>query len=62
LEGGEEENSLSSLSFFLSLFLSFSLSLFLQTHRMAPDCAVVKMMLCLKYPDLDINFPLAGEL
>jgi hypothetical protein len=29
---------------------------------MAPECAVVKMMLCLKYPDLDINFPLAGEL
>ena len=30
--------------------------------RMAPECAVVKMMLCLKYPDLAIGVPLAGEL
>ena len=41
--------------------LSFSLSLFL-SNRMAPECAVVKMMLCLKYPDLAIGVPLAGEL
>ena len=30
--------------------------------QMTPECAVVKMMLCLKYRDLPMGMPLAGEL
>jgi L-asparaginase/Glu-tRNA(Gln) amidotransferase subunit D len=30
--------------------------------QMTPECAVVKMMLCLAYPDLSLGQPLAGEL
>jgi L-asparaginase len=30
--------------------------------QMTPECAVVKMMLCLKYPDLPMGMPLAGEM
>lgn len=30
--------------------------------QMTPECAVVKMMLCLSYPDLPLGVPLAGEL
>ncbi|WIA44025.1 hypothetical protein OEZ86_010397 [Tetradesmus obliquus] len=29
---------------------------------MTPECAVVKMMLCLAYPDIPLGLPLAGEL
>lgn len=29
---------------------------------MTPECAVVKLMLCLAYPNLPITLPLAGEL
>ena len=28
---------------------------------MTPECAVVKLMLCLAYPNLPITLPLAGE-
>lgn len=31
-------------------------------RRMTSDTAVIKMMLCLAYPDLRISYPLAGEL
>jgi len=30
--------------------------------QMTPECAVVKLMLCLKHPDLPMGMPLAGEL
>lgn len=30
--------------------------------QMTPEAAVVKMMLCLAYPDLSLSHPLAGEL
>ncbi|KAF6261849.1 Asparaginase/glutaminase [Scenedesmus sp. NREL 46B-D3] len=30
--------------------------------QMTPECAVVKMMLCLAYPDIPLGLPLAGEL
>ena len=30
--------------------------------QMTPECAAVKMMLCLAYPDLPLGMPLAGEL
>ncbi|KAK9810997.1 hypothetical protein WJX73_004737 [Symbiochloris irregularis] len=30
--------------------------------QMTPECAVVKMMQCLKYPDLPMTVPLAGEM
>ncbi len=30
--------------------------------QMTPECAVVKMMLCLCYQDLPLGMPLAGEL
>lgn len=30
--------------------------------QMTPECAVVKMMLCLKHPDIPLGVPLAGEL
>jgi L-asparaginase len=30
--------------------------------KMTPECAVVKLMLCLAYPDLHLTAPLAGEL
>jgi L-asparaginase/Glu-tRNA(Gln) amidotransferase subunit D len=30
--------------------------------QMTPECAVVKMMVCLKYPDLPMGMPLAGEM
>ena len=30
--------------------------------KMTPECAVVKTMLCLAYPDLHLTAPLAGEL
>jgi hypothetical protein len=30
--------------------------------QMTPECAVVKMMLCLSYPDIPLGLPLAGEL
>lgn len=30
--------------------------------QMTPECAVVKMMLCLAYPDIALGQPLAGEL
>lgn len=30
--------------------------------QMTPECAVVKMMLCLAYPDIPLGQPLAGEL
>lgn len=30
--------------------------------QMTPECASVKMMLCLKYPDLPMGMPLAGEM
>jgi L-asparaginase/Glu-tRNA(Gln) amidotransferase subunit D len=30
--------------------------------QMTPECAVVKMMLCLCYPDIPLGVPLAGEL
>ncbi len=30
--------------------------------QMTPECAVVKMMLCLAYPDISLGQPLAGEL
>lgn len=43
-------------------FPNFPSLLFFFRNRMAPECAVVKMMLCLKYPDLSIGVPLAGEL
>ena len=29
---------------------------------MTPECAAVKMMFCLAYPDLSLGVPLAGEL
>jgi L-asparaginase/Glu-tRNA(Gln) amidotransferase subunit D len=29
---------------------------------MTPECAAVKLMLTLKYPDLPMGMPLAGEL
>lgn len=30
--------------------------------QMTPECAVVKMMQCLRYPDLPLTVPLAGEM
>lgn len=30
--------------------------------QMTPECACVKMMLCLEYPDIPITLALAGEL
>ncbi|CAG9467813.1 unnamed protein product [Pedinophyceae sp. YPF-701] len=30
--------------------------------QMTPECASVKMMLCLEYPDIPLSVPLAGEL
>lgn len=30
--------------------------------QMTPECAVVKMMLCLQYPDIPMGTPLAGEM
>ena len=30
--------------------------------QMTPECAAVKMMLCLCYPDLPLGMPLAGEM
>lgn len=30
--------------------------------QMTPECAVVKMMMCLAYPDIPLGQPLAGEL
>lgn len=30
--------------------------------QMTPECAVVKMMLTLSYPDIPLGVPLAGEL
>ncbi len=30
--------------------------------QMTPECATVKLMLCLAYPDLPLGMPLAGEL
>lgn len=30
--------------------------------RMTPECAVVKMMQCLRYPDIPLGVPLAGEM
>ncbi|KAL3147958.1 hypothetical protein ABBQ38_014253 [Trebouxia sp. C0009 RCD-2024] len=30
--------------------------------RMTPECAVVKMMQCLRYPDISLGVPLAGEM
>lgn len=30
--------------------------------QMTPECAAVKMMLCLRYPDLPMGMPLAGEM
>lgn len=30
--------------------------------QMTPECAVVKMMLCLCHPDIPLGLPLAGEL
>ena len=30
--------------------------------QMTPECGSVKMMLCLKYPDLPLGMPLAGEM
>ncbi|KAL3140699.1 hypothetical protein ABBQ32_005255 [Trebouxia sp. C0010 RCD-2024] len=30
--------------------------------RMTPECAVVKMMQCLHYPDISLGVPLAGEM
>lgn len=30
--------------------------------QMTPECAVVKMMLCLEYPDVPMGVPIAGEL
>lgn len=30
--------------------------------QMTPECAVVKMMQCLKYPDIPLGVPLAGEM
>jgi L-asparaginase/Glu-tRNA(Gln) amidotransferase subunit D len=30
--------------------------------QMTPECAVVKMMLCLAYRDIPLTVPLAGEL
>lgn len=30
--------------------------------QMTPECAVVKLMLCLAYRDLPLGMPLAGEL
>ena len=29
---------------------------------MTPEAAVVKMMLCLAYPDIPLGVPIAGEL
>ena len=29
---------------------------------MTPECAVVKLMLCLAHPDLPLALPIAGEL
>ena len=29
--------------------------------RMTPEAAVTKLMLCLKYPDIPVGVPLAGE-
>jgi L-asparaginase/Glu-tRNA(Gln) amidotransferase subunit D len=29
---------------------------------MTPECAVVKLMLCLAHPDLPLGQPIAGEL
>ncbi|KAA8491378.1 L-asparaginase 1 [Porphyridium purpureum] len=31
-------------------------------NQMTPECAVVKLMLCLAYSDLKVDFPFAGEL
>lgn len=30
--------------------------------RMTPECAVVKMMQCLRYPAIPLGVPLAGEM
>lgn len=30
--------------------------------QMTPECAAVKMMMCLRYPDLPLGMPLAGEM
>lgn len=30
--------------------------------QMTPECAVVKLMICLNYPDLPLSTPLAGEM
>ena len=30
--------------------------------QMSPECAVCKMMQCLRYPDLPLTVPLAGEM
>lgn len=30
--------------------------------QMTPECAAAKLMLCLKYPDLPVGMPLAGEM
>lgn len=32
------------------------------SNSMTPECAVVKLMLALANPDVDINRPLAGEI
>lgn len=47
------------------LYKSGSLALKLGVEagpQMTPECAVVKLMLCLKYPDIPVGMPLAGEL
>jgi len=31
-------------------------------NQMTPECAVVKLMLCLAHPDLKVNYPFSGEL
>jgi hypothetical protein len=31
-------------------------------RAVTPECAVVKMMLCLAHPDLPLGQPIAGEL
>lgn len=30
--------------------------------QMTPECAVVKLMLCLAHPDIPVSVPLAGEM
>jgi len=41
---------------------SIALEVGAHTTRMTPEAAVVKLMLCLAYPDVPASLPIAGEL